>query len=108
MLVEKKLNAFCVTWSASYEGNKLVNTCSIDNIITLISLYSESIFFTLDYLHVATEGKLAELFSLIRQRKFDELRFWIAKELNNDLIWNIRFLRIEIRFFYFNAAHESK
>ena len=82
VLVEKKLDAFCVTWSASYDGNRLVNTCSIDNFITLISLHSESIFSTLDYLHVAIEGKLAEFLPLIRQRKFDELRFWIAKELN--------------------------
>ena len=43
VLVEKKLNAFCVTWSASYDGNELFNTCSIDNFITLISLHSESI-----------------------------------------------------------------
>ena len=30
----EKVEFFCVTWSASHDGNKLVNTCSRDNFIT--------------------------------------------------------------------------
>ena len=60
----------------------LVNTCSIDNFITLISLHSKSILSTLGYLHVEIVGKLAIFLMLIQQRKFGELRFWISKELN--------------------------
>ena len=29
----------CVDWGGDYEDTKLVNTCSIDNFITLISLH---------------------------------------------------------------------
>ena len=79
---QKSLNELCVGWNASYEGKKLVNTCSIDNFITLISLHFDSILSTLHYLHVDIEGKLDEFLSLIRQKKFDELRFWVSKELN--------------------------
>ena len=47
-----------------------------------MSLHMDAILVTLENLHVEMEGKPAHFILLIQQKQFDELRFWISKELN--------------------------
>ena len=69
----------CVIQNGNYDGEKLVNTCSIDNFITHMSLYMDSILLTLENLYVEMEGKLAHFILPIQLKQLNEIRFWITK-----------------------------
>ena len=38
-----EVEKFCVNWGGSYKDIKMVNTCSVDNFLTLISLHLNEI-----------------------------------------------------------------
>ena len=77
------LETLCVDWGGEYMNSKLVNTCPLDNFITLMSLHLPALMKSLKCLH--TEQKCEEsgnMLADISQKKFDSLRFKISKKLN--------------------------
>ena len=72
----------CVTWGGKFNGVQLINTCSIDNFFTLLSLHRRLILAALNLAGEIPNKKIQFIFSMIKFRQnFDELRHWTAPEL---------------------------
>ena len=69
----------CPIWQGEYNNILHQNTCSIDNIISLISLYRETIEEARRIIDISLNPDAQHFFSLIYRRKFDELRDYIAR-----------------------------
>ena len=76
----------CVTWGGHYNGVELVNTCSIDNFITLLSLHQAEILAAFDLTGEFPNSTLQFIFSMIQERSFDKLRLWAAPKLGIPII----------------------
>ena len=73
------LEDLCVIWGGQFEGIELVNTCPVDNFITLQSLHSYQISEALRLSDVSpTTSFQTTMLSHIEHREFDELRIWLA------------------------------
>ena len=70
------LEDLCVIWGGQFEGIGLVNTCPVDNFITLLSLHSYQISEALRLSDVSQTNSLQTMLSHIEHREFDELRIW--------------------------------
>ena len=73
-----EVEKFCVTWGGSYKDIKLVNTCSVDNFLTLISLHLNEIQEVLAKFKILINDNIKRILAYIGMLKFDSLRFWIA------------------------------
>ena len=73
-----RLEDSCVTWGGQFEGNELVNTCPVDNFITLLNLHSHKVSSALRLANVSPSQRLQTMLSHITSREFDELRNWLA------------------------------
>ena len=71
----------CATWGGHYDGVKLINTCSIDNFITLLSLHKEAILTAFDLTGESPNSTLRSIFSMVNEQNFDKLRLWTAPKL---------------------------
>ena len=71
----------CVTWGGHLDGIELVNTCSIDNFITLLNLHHDTISEALELLQCSPSLPFRNALSLINTRRFDQLKVWIAQML---------------------------
>ena len=71
----------CATWGGHYDGVKLINTCSIDNFITLLSLHKEAILTAFDLTGESPNSTLRSIFSMVDEQNFDKLRLWTAPKL---------------------------
>ena len=85
-----RLEDSCVTWGGQFEGNELVNTCPVDNFITLLNLHSHKVSSALRLANVSPSQRLQTMLSHITSREFDELRNWLAPQLGVRLV-NFRF-----------------
>ena len=78
----------CVTWNGHFNGVKLVNTCSVDNFLTLLSLHQDNILKAFHLAGEAPSDSLNYIFTMIDEQNFDELRMWVASQLRIPLINN--------------------
>ena len=85
-----RLEDSCVTWDGQIEGNELVNTCPVDNFITLLNLHPHKVSEALRLANVSPSQRLQTMLSHITFRKFDELRNWLAPQLGVRLV-NFRY-----------------
>ncbi|KAI6655662.1 hypothetical protein LOD99_1802 [Oopsacas minuta] len=76
----------CVTWNGHFNGVKLVNTCSVDNFLTLLSLYQDNILKAFHLAGEAPSDSLNSIFTMIDEGNFDELRMWVASQVRIPLI----------------------
>ena len=80
------LEEACVTWGGHCDAIELVNTCSVDNFITLLSLHKSALINALDHISCSLNDSLRTTLSLIQDRRFDQLRIRIAKLLGIPLL----------------------
>ncbi|KAI6658278.1 hypothetical protein LOD99_15547 [Oopsacas minuta] len=78
----------CFTWNDHFNGVKLANTCSVDNFLTLLSLYRDNILKAFHLAGEAPSDSLNSIFTMIDDRNFDELRMWVASQLRIPIINN--------------------
>ena len=76
------LEHHCVDWGGDYKDTKLVNTCSIDNFITLISLHFQELITSLKSLRAILKCDLRDMLADIQARNFNSLRFWLSRKMD--------------------------
>ena len=64
-------------WGGEYKDTQLVNTCPIDNFITLISLHIGPIRSAFGYLQTTMNNELRDFFTKIPLGEFDSLRYFL-------------------------------
>ena len=79
----------CVVWGGEYNEIKLLNTCPLDNIITVMSLHLQTIFQSIKLTSTSVSPDLQAIIQMIQKRKFNALRYWIAPKLNTTLVDSI-------------------
>ena len=57
-------------WGGQFEGNELVNTCPVDNFITLLNLHSHKVSSALRLANVSPSQRLQTMLSHITTREF--------------------------------------
>ena len=82
---EYSLEDSTVTWGGFCDSIELVNTCSVDNIITLLSLNQEKLPITFEMMQYSRNLLLEKALSLIQVRQFDRLRLLVAQMLGIQL-----------------------
>ena len=80
------LEEACVTWGGHCDAIELVNTCSFHNFITLLSIHKNALITALDHISCSLNDSHQTIISLIQDRRFDQLRIWIAKLLGIPLL----------------------
>ncbi|KAI6659404.1 KRAB-A domain-containing protein 2-like [Oopsacas minuta] len=70
-----QLETLCVMWGGEYNGIQLINTCPIDNFLTLISLQIDPIGAAFGYLQKELGTEINEFLTKIQLGKFDLLRY---------------------------------
>ena len=70
-----EVEKFCVNWGGSYKDIKMVNTCSVDNFLTLISLHLNEIQEVLARFKISINDNIKRILAYIGMLKFDSLRF---------------------------------
>ena len=73
------LESLCPVWQGEFGGILHQNTCSIDNVISLLSLYIKEIQMALKFTEISLNPDVEQIFRLVQELKFDELRDFIAK-----------------------------
>ena len=73
-----EVEKLCVNWGGCYKDIKMVNTCSVDNFLTLISLHLNEIQEVLARFKIPINENMKKILAYIGMLKFDSLRFWIA------------------------------
>ena len=76
-----QLETLCIVWGGEYNGTQLINTCSIDNFLTLISLQIDPIRSAFGYLQKELGTEVNEFLTKIQLGKFDLLRYSLSKEM---------------------------
>ena len=76
-----QLETLCISWGGEHTGTQLVNTCPIDNFITLISLHNNPIQSVFGYLQTKMSNELRDFLTRIQLGKFDSVRYWLSKEM---------------------------
>ena len=76
-----QLETLCVLWGGEYNGTQLINTRSIDNFLTLISLQIDPIRSAFGYLQKELGTEVNEFLTKIQLGKFDLLRYSLSKEM---------------------------
>ena len=72
----------CPTWQGEYNDISHLNTCSIDNIVSLISLSQEMIQNARKLSGISLSPDAEQFLSLIYRRQFDELSDFVARLLD--------------------------
>ena len=80
--ISSQLETLCVEWGGEYKDTQLVNTCPIDNFITLISLHISPIRSAFGYLQTTMNNELRDFFTKIQLGEFDSLRYLLSKEMD--------------------------
>ena len=83
---QASIEEMCATWGGHYDGVKLVNTCSIDNFVTLLSLHRDAILTAFDLTGESPNLTLRSIFSMVEEQDFDKLRLWTAPKLGIPII----------------------
>ena len=73
------LEDLCVSWGGYCHGIELVNTCSVDNFITLLSLHINSIFTAFELIRFSPNLLLENILSLIHTLQFNKVRTTICQ-----------------------------
>ena len=68
-----EVEKFCVNWGECYKDLKMVNTCSVDNFLTLISLHLNEIQELLARFKIPINGNMKKILAYIGMFKFDSL-----------------------------------
>ena len=69
----------CPVWQGEFNDILHLNTCSIDNVFSLLSLYRSKIEEANDFTGISQNPEVKLLFELISAQQFDKLRDHIAK-----------------------------
>ena len=72
----------CPVWQGEFNDILHLNTCSIDNIISLLSLYQGKIEEANDFTEILQNSEVKLFFELIHGRQFYKVRDQIAKLIN--------------------------
>ena len=72
----------CPVWQGEFNDILHLNTCSIDNIITLVSLHRGKIEEAINFAGISSNPEVKLVFELIHALKFDELRDYFARLIN--------------------------
>ena len=102
------------TWEGEHNDIMQLNTCSVDNILAIISANKANILEALNLIGISpTDTKFYHLFKLAASNKFEELRDYIAKQLgleiqhdSTGLIQSYNFFGSEGNFIQFLRAEE--
>ena len=73
-----EVEKLCVNWGGCYKDIKMVNTCSVNNFLTLISLHLNEIQEVLSRFKIPINENMKKILAYIGMLKFHSLRFWIA------------------------------
>ena len=79
----------CPVWQGQFNDISHLNTCSIDNLISLISLSQSKIEEALDFAEISQNPDVKHFFELIHALKFDELRDYIARLINIKVTYDV-------------------
>ena len=95
----------CLTWGGHYNDIELVNTCPMDNFITMLSLQKVELLAVHNLTGEHLNATLQTMFSMIDERNFDKLRLWLTPMLgvNN---FECNFLGYESKMVDFFKANE--
>ena len=92
----------CPVWQGEFNDTLHLNTLSIDNIISLLSLYQGKIEEANDFTEILLNSEVKLFFELIRGRQFDKVRDQIAKLINfsvtyyNVILKSITFMALNL------------
>ena len=81
-LPSESLEDNCVTWGGEYNGMTLVNTCSVDNLITALSLHMQTLSNSIKLASISISPDLQRIIQMVKSRRFNELRCWIANKIS--------------------------
>ena len=79
---DSEMENLCPTWQGEYNDISHLNTCSIDNVISLFSLFLDMIAKARKLAGISLNPDAQRFISLIDCRQFDELRDFIARLMN--------------------------
>ena len=71
-----------MNWGGLYLGTYLINTCPIDNIITLISINMDTIMSVIKRKVISTLNVVSEFLKLIQEKDFNRSNNFIGEKLN--------------------------
>ena len=83
---DNSLEDLCVTWGGYVHGIELVNTCPMDNFVTLLSLHRDALSTTFNLIQSSPNSSHENIISLIHTRQFDQVRFEISQMLGIPLV----------------------
>ena len=81
-LPSESLEDNCVTWGGEYNRMTLVNTCSVDNLITALSLHMQILSNSIKLASISISPDLQRIIQMVKSRRFNELRCWIANKIS--------------------------
>ena len=84
--LSQQMEDICATWGGQHEGIQLVNTCTVDNFITLQSLHSDILPTAFQLSSLSLSPTLETMWSFISSCKFNELLLWLAPQLGAQLV----------------------
>ena len=82
----QSLEDICVEWGGEYSGVKLVNTCPLDNIITILSIHLKTILTSFELASTSVSEDLETIITMIKSKSFNQLRCWFAPRLSIKLV----------------------
>ena len=97
--VASELEKLCPIWQGEFNDILHVNTCSTDNVISLIGLNKVSIENAIKFTGFTPNTDGEHFLSLIHDLKFDQLRHYIANLINIPLTYEI----IVIKYNFFGS-----
>lgn len=76
------LESRCVSWGGNYKEITFVNTCPLDNFITVLSLHLNALLNSIKLSSTSFSLDIQSIIRLVEAQNFDELRYWIAPKMN--------------------------
>ena len=81
----ESLEEYCAAWGGEYNGIRFVNTCPVDNFITLFSLHLQTLLSSVK-LTSAISPNIEIIFQMVNTKNFNQLKYWFATKLGLQLV----------------------
>ncbi|KAI6652476.1 hypothetical protein LOD99_7490 [Oopsacas minuta] len=81
----ESLEECCAAWGEEYNGIRFVNTCPVDNFITLFSLHFKT-FLSSVKLTSTIPPNIEMVFQMVNTKNFNQLKYWFTTKLGLQLI----------------------
>ena len=94
---QSSVEDICLTRGGHFNDIELINTCPIDNFLTMLSLQKVELLAVHDLTGEHLNATLQSVFSMINERNFDKLRLWIAPMLGVLTILSVISLAMKVR-----------